>query len=54
MAMNKRKIREVENERIALDDWRQALIHMDATLKTAQTSVRELERVVINIRNKTR
>ncbi len=45
--MNKRK---PKDESIAQTDWRRALIDMDTTLKTAQTQVRHLERVVRNIR----
>jgi len=47
--MKKNKIKE-ENEQIALDDWKRALIGMDETLKLAQVNIRQLERVVNNIR----
>jgi hypothetical protein len=46
--MNKRKPK--EDEQAVLNDWKRALIAMDDTLRTAQTSIRQMERAVRNIR----
>jgi hypothetical protein len=46
--MNKRK--PIENEQAVLNNWRKALSEMDATLKDAQICVRQLERVVTDLR----
>ena len=48
--MGKRKPR--EDERAILLHWKRALTDMDATLKNAQKSVRQMERTVTNIRTR--
>ena len=51
ITMNKRKTTEAD-ERMALIEWKRALMSMDSTLKSAQTQVRQLERVVRTIQGR--
>ena len=48
----KKNKKATETDQVLSDDWKKVLMSMDVTLRTAQSQIRNLERVVSTIRER--